>query len=184
MAHAPRKRANLHDPTTAAVNVRRSSPRWSSTRLFDHLVRAHEQRLRNRQPEYLRGLQIDDEVELCRLLHGQVCRLGAPQDSVNVDCSTSFHLRSIYSIGHEATRLDEILDLIDCRDPVRGRKIDDRLSMHEHKSRRSHQYTLVVILPHTAESGSEFPRSVHDERMNLYAEGPRRGSGLLIVPSA
>ena len=152
--------------------------------LLDDLVRPQQQRLRDVEPERLRGLQIDDEVELCRLLHGQVCRLGALQDSVNVDCSTSFHLGSIYSIGHEATWLDEILELIDCGDPVRGRKIDDRLSMHEHKSRRRHQYTLVVILPHAAESGSEFPRSVHDERMNLYAEGPRRGSGLLIVPSA
>src|SRR5713101_899907 len=76
------------------------------------------------------------------------------------------------------------MDLIDCRNPVRGCKIDDRLSMHEHKSRRRHQYTLVVILPHAAESGSEFLRSAHDEQMKFYAEGPSRESGLLIIPSA
>src|SRR5713101_3294179 len=111
--------------------MRTSAPAWTSRgargqhALLNHLIRTHQQRRRDRQPECLRGLQIDDEVELCRLLHGQVCRLGALQDSVNVDCSTSFHLGSIYSIGHEATWLDEILELIDCGDPVRGRKIDD-----------------------------------------------------------
>ncbi len=57
MAHAPRKRANPHDPTTAAVNVRRSWPRWSSTLLFDHLGRLQQQRRRNRQAERLGGLQ-------------------------------------------------------------------------------------------------------------------------------
>src|SRR2546428_641666 len=76
------------------------------------------------------------------------------------------------------------MDLMDCRNPVPGCKIDDRLSMHEHKSRRRHQYTLVVILPHAAESGSEFLRSAHDEQMKFYAEGPSRESGLLIIPSA
>jgi hypothetical protein len=56
--------------------------------------------------------------------------------------------------------------------------------MHEHKRRRRHQYTLVVILPHTAERSSEFLGPVHDERMNFYAEGPSRDSGPLIVLSA
>jgi hypothetical protein len=41
-----------------------------------------------------------------------------------------------------------------------------------------------MILLHAEESGGEFLRSVHDERMKLYAEGPSRDSGLLIVPSA
>jgi hypothetical protein len=64
------------------------------------------------------------------------------------------------------------------------RKIDDGLSMHEHKGWRHHHYTLVVILFHAEESGSQVPRSVHDERMNLYAEAPGRDSDLFTVPRA
>ena len=67
---------------------------------------------------------------------------------------------------------------------MHGRKIDDFPSMYENKGRRHHQYALVAILHHPEESGGEFTRSVHDEGMKLYAEDPRRNSGLLIVPSA
>src|ERR1700704_2084954 len=130
-------------------------------RSLDHLIGPLQEGGRDRQAERLCGLEVDDEIELRRLLDGQVGGLGALQDSVNVDCSTSFHLGNIYSVGHEAAWTNEILELIDCGDPMRGRKIDNGLSMHEHKSRRRHQYSLVVILHHATERGSEFLRSVH-----------------------
>ena len=38
--------------------------------LFDHLVSAHEERLGNFQPERLRGLEIDDQLEFRRLQQG------------------------------------------------------------------------------------------------------------------
>jgi len=66
---------------------------------------------------------------------------------------------------------------------MRGRKIDDGLSMHEHKGWRHHHYTLVVMLLHAEESDSQVLRAAHDERMNLYAEAPSRDSDLLTVPS-
>jgi hypothetical protein len=106
------------------------------------------------------------------------------EDLVHVDCSTSLHLGSIYSIGHEATWLNKDPELIDCGDPMCGRKIDDGLSMHEHKGRRHHHYSLVVILFHAEESGNQVLRSAHDERMDLYAEAPSRDSYLFTVPSA
>jgi len=51
--------------------------------LLDYLVRAKQQRLRNRQPERLRGLKVDHELESRRLLNGKVGGLGALQDSVD-----------------------------------------------------------------------------------------------------
>ncbi len=65
---------------------------------------------------------------------------------------------------------------------MRGRKIDDGLSMHEHESCRRHHDTLVVILLHAEESGSQIPRSPHDERVNLYAKAPGRAGDRLIIP--
>src|SRR6267142_3243301 len=68
------------NPTAA----RRSWPRWSST-LLDHLVSPLEQRLGDRQPERLRGLQVDHQLELRRLLDRQIRGLRASKDPVDVD---------------------------------------------------------------------------------------------------
>jgi len=50
----------------------------------NHLVRAHENRLRNGKPEGFGGLEIDDEFELGRLLDRQVAWLGAFEELVDV----------------------------------------------------------------------------------------------------
>jgi hypothetical protein len=52
---------------------------------FDHLVGASEQRDRQRvQAERLGGFQIDDQVELGRVLHRQIGRLLALEDAVDI----------------------------------------------------------------------------------------------------
>src|SRR4029450_155309 len=64
---------------------------------------------------------------------------------------------------------------------MRGGKIDDGFSMHEHEGRRRYEYTLVVILLHAEQGGTEILRSAHDDRMNLYAEILGRGGNPLIL---
>src|SRR5216683_1870815 len=90
------------------------------------------------QAERLRGLEVDNQFERSGLLDGQVGGPGALENLVDVASGTSLHLGSIYSIGHEAAWLNKDPELIDCRDPMRGRKIDDGLSMQEHEGRRRH----------------------------------------------
>src|SRR2546425_1135753 len=50
----------------------------------DYLVRPRQHIRRNRQADLLGGLEIDDQVELRWLLHGQVARLDPLQNFVNV----------------------------------------------------------------------------------------------------
>src|SRR5437660_3202852 len=52
--------------------ARRSWPRWSSTRLLDHLVRAQQHGLRNRQAERLGGLEIHDQWSCPGLVEGEL----------------------------------------------------------------------------------------------------------------
>src|SRR5262249_9724877 len=106
---------------------------------LNELVGSQQKRLRDRQAERLRCLEVDDQIELGRLLDRQIGGLGPLEDPINVNRRSSLHLRNIYPIGHEATRLDKDLELIDCRDPMRRRQIDDGLSMLEHKGWRRHQ---------------------------------------------
>ena len=53
---------------------------------FDHVVSAHEQRLRKCPAQRFGGLAINDELKLCGLLNGKVGRLGSLQDLVDVGC--------------------------------------------------------------------------------------------------
>ena len=66
----------------------RDRERPATRRSLDHLVRAQQQRLRDREPERLRRLQIDHQLELRRLLHRQVRRPRAFEDLVDVDGGT------------------------------------------------------------------------------------------------
>jgi hypothetical protein len=50
---------------------------------LDDLVRPHENRLRDRQAEGLRGLEVDDQLELCGLLNREVGGLRALQNLVD-----------------------------------------------------------------------------------------------------
>ena len=53
-------------------------------RSFDQAIRADEHRLRNGDSELSRGLQVDDELELRRLLDRQLSGLCALEDPVDV----------------------------------------------------------------------------------------------------
>src|SRR6266581_4804367 len=50
----------------------------------DDLIRPREQRLRDRQPERLCGLEVDDQLEFPGLLDGQVSGLGTLENLVDV----------------------------------------------------------------------------------------------------
>src|SRR3989442_8374367 len=93
---------------------RSQSRRGDASRLLNDLVRPPQQRRWDRQPERPGGLEIDDQLELRRLLDGQIGWLGPPEDLVHVRRGTPLHLRSIYSIGHETPWLYKYLELIDC----------------------------------------------------------------------
>jgi hypothetical protein len=55
-----------------------------SFRLLNHLVRVRQHRLGDREAQCLRGFQVDHQLELSRLLDGQVVGLGAFENLVHV----------------------------------------------------------------------------------------------------
>src|SRR3954447_12978666 len=77
---------------------RRIAASWPSE-LLDYLVGAQQECFGDRQPERLGGHQIDDEIELVRLLDREVGRLGSAQNFVDILGGTPEQVRPVYSIG-------------------------------------------------------------------------------------
>src|SRR5215470_2886098 len=71
--------------------------------LFDHLVGADEYRRRNVEAKRLRGLEIDDEIELGGLHHRQIGRLRTFENPADVDAGLAIGVRKVRSIAHQTT---------------------------------------------------------------------------------
>src|SRR6266496_1713382 len=72
---------------------------------LNHLVRPRQHVRRNREPDLLSRLEVDDEFELRRLLHGEIGGLCAFQDLVNVNSCASPQIGEVCSIRHKAASL-------------------------------------------------------------------------------
>lgn len=53
------------------------------------------------RPDLLRRIQIDDQLELLRLLHGKFSRLRSLQDSVHIGGYAPVDVHEVRPIGHE-----------------------------------------------------------------------------------
>ena len=60
---------------------------------LNHLIRAQQHRLRDREAEFLGGIEMDDKVELCRLLNGEIGGFRTLEDLVDVDMRALLVLR-------------------------------------------------------------------------------------------
>src|ERR1700674_2349126 len=94
-------------PTQCAPAVR-LGPQRKCLIFFDYFVGKRAYFFGKIEPERLGGLEIDDELELGRLLDGKIGRLGPLQDSIDIDGGAPVKIRSVYVIGHQATGLDDL----------------------------------------------------------------------------
>src|SRR5262245_27319379 len=88
---------------------------WTEVALFDHLVGEQQDRLRNRETERLRGLQVENQLEPCRQYHRQIPRFLPLQYPAGVNTDLAIHIRKIGPVAHQSTGHRELSVLIDCR---------------------------------------------------------------------
>src|SRR5882724_7232525 len=70
-------------------------------------IRPLQQGLRDRQPDGLGGLEVDHELELRRLLHGEIGGLRSPEDLVHKMGCAAIIVREIHAVANRAARLRE-----------------------------------------------------------------------------
>src|SRR6266542_1610521 len=74
-------------------------------RLFDHPFGTHQKRLRDRETKRFGGLEVDDELELRRLLDRQVSRLNSFKNAVHEICRTSIQTENVHAVANESSGL-------------------------------------------------------------------------------
>ena len=68
---------------------------WLAGALLDYLIGSQQERRRNRQPEHLRGLEVDHQLKLGGLLDREFSGLSALQDLVHVASYTSDRIQVV-----------------------------------------------------------------------------------------
>src|SRR5262245_48208878 len=72
---------------------------------LDDFIGSIQHRLRNRQTDLLCCFQIDYQLELRGLLHGQVGGLGSFENPVYEICYAPVNVREVRPVGHEPTSI-------------------------------------------------------------------------------
>jgi hypothetical protein len=116
----------------------------------------------------LRGLEVDDQIKLRRLLDGQVARLRALEDLVHVGSGAPKQISNVRSIGHKAPGIDrDPLGIAD-EDACGGAGDDDVL-----QCRRS--YSMLFGPQHGAEAvhDAQLDAGMHDCMLVVRGTGAR-----------
>src|SRR5258705_4559660 len=143
--------------------------------LLDHLVCPLEQRLRDRQPERLRGLHIDDQLKLGGLLDRQVTRLGAFQNLVDVGGDRAQSIQGDPTVAQQTSRLYPPSTPIHRRQFGLCRELDKLvpLSWSTEWSASEHDQRIGVSSFHRCKRPLKFLERFYDRRQNREAETPR-----------
>src|SRR5262249_18302254 len=95
----------------------------SKVHLFDHLVGRDEQLVGHVEAEHPGGLDVDDQLELDRLLDWQFRRLRALEDATGIDAQRTKRICKVTSVAHQPAGFGKIAPWVYCGNCVARRQV-------------------------------------------------------------
>jgi len=83
--------------------------------LLDHLIGTGEERLGHVEAERFGGLQVDDKLVLCWLLHRKVRWFFTPKDAIGIDRGAAALISAVGSVADQTTVGDKQAVAVHCR---------------------------------------------------------------------
>src|SRR5262245_21619263 len=142
--------------------------------LLDHLIRSGQQRRRDREPHGLRRLEVDDEPELRRLLHGKIAGLRALEDLVDVARGAPKALVTVRPIAAQSSRIDIVSLTIQCGQPGSLRELGDPCEVDEECTVPRDEEAARMLPPCRFKRFLEVARSPRLHRLQLHPQRMRR----------
>jgi len=117
-------------PSSGAIADTTGGPRSATTGhnragSFDHLVGAGEKSRRNFDPERDCGGQVENEIELGRLLDWQIAWLHASQNLINILGGAPEQIYGTWPIGHKTSRCEKVANAVNGWQPCAQRQSVD-----------------------------------------------------------
>ena len=107
LLRARRERPPAAAPPSSVMNSRRSHSITSSARASNVGGTVEAERLR--------GLEVDDKLELGRLQKWQICGFGAAEDAADIDARLIVLVQSAGAVTHQAAGTGKFAPAVDCR---------------------------------------------------------------------
>src|SRR5882672_6551520 len=145
---------------------------------LDDLIGSDKDGLRDGQPERLRRLQVDDQLELRRLLNGEIARLDTSKDLIHVASGPPPAIDDVRSVVHKTARFSKPRLARDRRQPVIQGKFGEPRSVNAKQSGLRHDHGAGAAPACGLECALEIARAMHLERLKAHTK--RFGRGLVL----
>src|ERR1035437_3457723 len=155
------------------MSVSSQKRKWAI--LFDHLVGQQLERARHGETEGSGGLEINDEFVFERELDGQIARICASQNLVNIGCGRSRLLQLIDAIRDQTAALGIEAKRIDRRQIEAGRQTNNEIAARRRQRARRHDQA-TALLSESRQYSFDVVGSAYLGRRNSYPH--LRGNGL------
>ena len=127
--------------------------------LFCDLIRPREHVRRDRQADLLGGLEIDDQLELRRLLHWNFGGLGTFENFVHVGGGAAEQIGNAHAVAHESAVFDKFWRVVNCREPVLRRKLCNQSSLRNEGGNRQREDCIGMLLTRSSKPGLNILRT-------------------------
>src|SRR5437763_599070 len=146
----------------------------------NHLICLEEDGWGNGEAEGLGCLEVDDQLELHRLLHRQVGGFRPLEDAIHVVGGAAEEVRQVRSIGHQTASHDPYPAGKHARQVLLGGELRDVLSVHIDERIPQDEERIRACLGRAGERAFEVLRAAHFLRVEQEAQ--RAGRRLRLLP--